>query len=241
MIEPHVVADVGSPVEGVIGSIAVERGAFVKKGQVLATLESSVEKATVAAARAHAETDVVVRSADVRSTFGQRKLDRIKEMRKDQYVSAFEMDEANTERELAHLAKEEAETNKKLAQLEYQRAMRVLEQRTIRSPVDGVVVRRFLNESERVEQEPLMKVAQINPLNVEVILPVTMLGKIRPGMVGVIRPEAPAGAQYRAIVMNVDPVVEAASGMFGVRLELPNPEGKLPAGIKCVVEFQSGT
>ncbi len=35
----------------------------------------------------------------------------------------------------------------------------------------------------------------------------------------------------------VDKVVDAASGTFGVRLELPNPDTSLPAGLKCRVRF----
>jgi multidrug efflux pump subunit AcrA (membrane-fusion protein) len=38
-------------------------------------------------------------------------------------------------------------------------------------------------------------------------------------------------------VIVVDPVVDAASGTFGVRLELPNPEHAIPAGLKCRVRF----
>jgi hypothetical protein len=35
----------------------------------------------------------------------------------------------------------------------------------------------------------------------------------------------------------VDQVFDAASGTIGVRLELPNPELRLPAGIHCRVHF----
>ena len=35
----------------------------------------------------------------------------------------------------------------------------------------------------------------------------------------------------------VDRVLDAASGTYGVRLELPNPQGQLPGGIRCQVEF----
>jgi multidrug efflux pump subunit AcrA (membrane-fusion protein) len=35
----------------------------------------------------------------------------------------------------------------------------------------------------------------------------------------------------------VDPVVDAASGTIGIRLELPNPGHRLPAGTKCEVRF----
>jgi membrane fusion protein, multidrug efflux system len=35
----------------------------------------------------------------------------------------------------------------------------------------------------------------------------------------------------------VDKLIDAASGTFGVRLQLPNPNHKIPAGIKCSVEL----
>ena len=44
--------------------------------------------------------------------------------------------------------------------------------------------------------------------------------------------------EYAARVKVVDRVVDAASGTFGVRLELPNPQGAVPAGVKCKVRFE---
>ena len=38
----------------------------------------------------------------------------------------------------------------------------------------------------------------------------------------------------------VDHVIDAASGTFRVRLELPNPDNRLPAGLKCVVSVEPG-
>ena len=47
VIEPNEVVEVSSPVEGVIDTLMVERNAVVQQGQVLATLESTVEAAQV--------------------------------------------------------------------------------------------------------------------------------------------------------------------------------------------------
>jgi multidrug efflux pump subunit AcrA (membrane-fusion protein) len=82
-----------------------------------------------------------------------------------------------------------------------------------------------------------MRLAQIDPLNVEVILPVSQLLSIKVGMRAKVIPEAPIGGQYSAEVKIVDKVIDAASGTFGVRLELPNPNYRLPAGLKCRVIF----
>ncbi len=38
-------------------------------------------------------------------------------------------------------------------------------------------------------------------------------------------------------VIIVDRVIDAASGMFGVRIELNNPNYRLPAGLRCKVKF----
>jgi len=72
---------------------------------------------------------------------------------------------------------------------------------------------------------------------VEVIIPVARFGSIKVGMRAKVKPEAPVGGQYSAEVKIVDRVIDAASGTFGVRLELPKPNHRLPAGLKCKVIF----
>ncbi len=94
-----------------------------------------------------------------------------------------------------------------------------------------------MSPGELAQQEKILKIAQIDPLNVEVIAPVEMFGSIKTGMRAKVRPEDPVGRAYRASVKVVDRVVDAASGTFGVRLELPNPRHRIPAGVKCNVRF----
>ena len=48
------------------------------------------------------------------------------------------------------------------------------------------------------------------------------------------------GAIHQATVALVDPMGDAASGTFGVRLRLPNPERRIPAGLKCRVDLSTG-
>ena len=52
-----------------------------------------------------------------------------------------------------------------------------------------------------------------------------------------VRVELPVNRKYSAHVIIVDSVIDAASGTFGVRLELPNPDYRLPAGLLCQVVF----
>ena len=82
-----------------------------------------------------------------------------------------------------------------------------------------------------------MTIAQLDPLNVEVFVPIPMYGKIKKGMDAEVRPEQPVGGVYIAKIDVVDAVFDAASRTFGVRLLLPNPEHRLPAGLRCKVRF----
>lgn len=210
MLEPYLVVNVGSPVEGTLAAILVNRGANVRKGQVVARLNSEVEEATVKWRRAQEE-------------FGKRKVQRNEELFKKELISASD--------------KDELETQTRLAGLELKQQLEVLNQRTIRSPINGVVVERFLAPGEHVSQEKILKLAQISPLNVEVIAPVEMFGSIKPGMWGTVRLDPILKETYKAKVVVVDRVIDAASGTFGVRLQLANPGNKIPAGLKCRVSF----
>ena len=113
----------------------------------------------------------------------------------------------------------------------------MLRLRTVKSPITGVVVDRYVSPGEYISSQPLMQVAQIDPLRVEVIVPAKMFGKITPKMSATIVPELPLYGEQTATVKLVDKVIDPASSTFGVSLELPNPGHKIPSGLKCLVRF----
>jgi len=237
VIEPYMVVKVGSGVYGILETVDVDRGDFVKTGQVLATLQSGVEKATMEAARVRAEMEASIKSKQANLDFYTRKKQMNEELFKKQVLPFSQMDEVETSKILADMQLQEALETKRLAELEYKRAVEVVNRLSIRSPINGVVVERNLSPGEYIENQSVFKLAQIHPLNVEVILPVNLLPSVKIGMRAKVIPEAPIGGQYVAEVKIVDRVVDAASGTFGVRLELPNPNHRLPAGLKCRVIF----
>jgi RND family efflux transporter MFP subunit len=237
LIEPYVIVQVSAAVDGLLDKVSVDRGDLVKEGQVLAELESSIERAAVAVARVRAEMESGIKSNQVRIDFGERRFVRTDLAYKEGGLPLKDVDEAETSKVLAEIGLMEAQENKRLAEEELKRATDVLALRTVRSPITGVVIQRFLFPGEFTKQSPILKLAQIDPLHVEVFAPVAMLGKIAVGMRAEVLPEAPVGGVHIARVKVVDPVIDAASGTFGVRLELPNSDYRLPAGLRCKVRF----
>ena len=210
LVEPYVEVQVASGVPGILDEVHVDRGDTVKVDQVLASLESGVEQAHYELVKARAE-------------FAARRAERNEELYLKQMISAHE--------------KDELETDARLLVFELRETEERLKTRTMRSPLNGVVVERLMSSGEYVGEEPILRLAQIDPLRVEMALPVRYFGKISVGMSGRVELEAPGTATPVATVTVVDPVVDAASGTIGVRLELPNPNHLLPAGTKCWVEL----
>ena len=100
LIQPFVVITITTPVGGLLETVQVDRGDLVKEGQVLATLDMRVERATGSIQHAQAEL-----------------------------------------------------SNRLLADLELQRTLAEVALRTIKSPVNGVVVERFMHPGEFPKQE----------------------------------------------------------------------------------------
>ena len=211
MIEPHSKVSFGTQVPGVLDEVLVERGDLIKKGQVLARLKSGQEEAVVAQQKTVLE-------------FLKRKDERNKELFEKNLISAQEKDEIETEIKKTEALLKEAEERLKL--------------RIIVSTINGVVTERSLNPGEYAgETTAILKAAEIDPLNVEAVLPIGRYIGIKRGMKAEIRPERPFGSVYYGEVVIIDKVADAASGTFGVRVKLDNKNYRLPAGLKGKIRF----
>ena len=239
LIEPSVVVDVGSPVIGVIERVLVERGDIVRKGQVVAQLDSKVERAAVAVAVARAQNEAEVVSAQQAQDFAKRKQDRNESLYRQNYISNQALDQAATESRLADAKFSQAQEQRVMATQEVKLSRAQLAQRTIYSPVSGVVVERYMSAGERIEEKPIVRLAAIDPLRVELILPSTQFGRIRTGQPARVQPDLPGAKEHPARVTVVDRVIDPASNTFRVRLELPNSGFGLPSGLRCKVAFDN--
>jgi RND family efflux transporter MFP subunit len=240
VIEPQQVVKLATPVVGVLARVDVDRGDVVQKGQVLGKMEDGLEQATLKLARARAGNDFAIKAAQARLDYLRRKNDRAGQLVAKNIVAQATADEADSDANVAEQNLKEAELNQQIARLEVGQAEEQIKQRTLVSPIDGVVTERHLVPGEyRSEQSPVLTLAQIDPLRVEVYVPTSQYGRIAIGSSADVRPQQPIGGSFAATVAVVDQVLDAASGTFGVRLALPNPSGRLPAGIRCKVQFQA--
>jgi RND family efflux transporter MFP subunit len=237
LVEPSQLAEVGSPVVGVIERVTFERGDAVHRGKALVFLKADVEQAATGLASARAKAEAEVRSAQSNHDFAQRKLQRSVNLQQQNFISQQALDQARTEAELAEQKLVQARENQNVLYRELALARAQLAQRTIVSPIEGVVLERYVTTGQRVEQQTIAKIATLDPLRVEVIVPAAHFNKIQLGMNAIIKPDLPEVGDQQAKVTLVDRVIDTASNSFRVRLELPNPGNALPAGVRCKADF----
>ena len=239
LVEPAQVVEIRTPVEGLIDKVHVQRGDSVKRGQVMVELLSNLERSTAESARFRAQMEGQIAAARNRLDYATKKLARATDLALQNYASAQVRDEAEAERKVAESELLAAQENRELAKIEHRRSLDALALRSVTAPFNGIVLDRMLNPGDLADagsgRKPVLKIAQVDPLRVDVVLPAALIGSVRPGskvtltMLGNVR--------HAASVKMVDRVVDAASGTFVARIELPNPTFAIPGGIRCQAEI----
>lgn len=211
VIEPWQIIRVGSPVVGIVEEMPVDRGDTISAGTLLTKLNSDIEKVDYSLAKARYE-------------LAKSRYERQLHLQKNALAAEEQIEIARNEMELSGL--------------QVERINLMLNQKRIVSPISGVVTQRLVRSGEYVyDQVPVVEIAQVNPLSVELLIPFAEYGKIKEGMKPRVFIEEPIGGDYEAQVEVVERVMDAASSTFGVRLKLENPGGKIPSGVKCRVVF----
>ncbi len=243
LIEPRQTIEIRPWTEGLITRVNVQRGDTVHTGQVLVELDSGLERATAASAKYRSEMQGAMKSRESRIDFLTQKALRRDKLAKENFISIQDRDEATAELRLAENELIEKREDRGLAALEFKRTMEQLRLRSILSPIDGIVTDRLMNPGELADnrdvRKPVLRLAETKVLNVEVLLPNHGHKSVKLGQTIEVVPEQPAGGRYQATVKVIDKVFDAASGTFGVRLELANPRAEIPAGVKCRAAFDA--
>ena len=240
VITPYVIADISSATPGLIAEVEVDRSDRVEEGQVVARLHAGVEQAVVAYAEKRAKLTTEKQLRQVNEVFDEKRLDRLKLLHSKNVASFQDRDDAQRELALSQWELQRAQDTIELRELELRKAKEQLKEKTVYSPINGFVIQRFKTAGEYVEDQPILRIAQLDPLNVEAIVPMELFGKIKPGMEADVYPEFSETGARRAQISVIDKMGDAGSGTFGVRLTLSNPEQQLPAGLKCQLKFVPG-
>ena len=136
-INPVALINVGSQVSGTVAELHADFNDRVKKGQVLLKLEPTIFNAQVGQAEAS------IASARASLRLAQATFERNEQLVAQNFVSSLALDQSRREMDVAA-------ANLKLAQAQLDRARADLNNSVIRSPIDGVVIKRTIDLGQTV-------------------------------------------------------------------------------------------
>lgn len=212
LILPLHEVEVGTAVAGIVAEVLVQEGQTVAQGDVLARLEDAMEKLDVERAA------------------------RILEKARFDHEATQKLFSQNVATKEAALAKK---IDFELAGLQLRAAEERLRQRTIRAPLQGIVVRREKEPGEAVLlNETVVQIVHIQEVYAQFYLEPAQAGGLSQGQQVTLRvPSLPAAATITGVVHFMDPRMDAESGLYRVKVKLQNPGLLLKAGMRVEAEL----
>jgi membrane fusion protein (multidrug efflux system) len=214
LVLPFKQVTVSSPVlQDIIKDINVQEGDQVHEGQVLAQLMNDKEQL---------EVDLYQKKIE-RAEFEYKGMDTLAKEHMASKESALEK-----------------QTDLELEKIQHKLAQAALDEKTIRSPLSGIVVKKYKEAGEAVDRtDKLFDIVNIDKIYVQFYLDPKFMDKIPPDAKVTVRfPSLPSGSQeYNATVAFIDPRIDAASGLFRVKLLLDNPNHEIKAGMRGQADF----
>ena len=238
--EPIETVNVAAGESGIVSEVLLKRGDVVTQGQLLAELDQTVLDAMLSVARAKANTNAKLKAMKVEFETKKKRYDKLVELKQSGAGSPEEVDKANADMEVARQNMVAIEEQTEQFRLEMNQIEAQIEQRKIRSPIDGVVtdVRRKAGEFISINDPHIVTLVQLETLRAVFYLPTARATKIHQGdEVDVMLTETDEVA--KGIVEYVAPVTRAASGRVRVDILIDNTAGSYRSGVRCQIRHGS--
>lgn len=223
-------AKVGPKMSGVIAKIYVKEGDTVKKGQPLFTQDVS----TAGLARRQAQAGLNTAEVNLRAT--KVEYDRTKLLFDQGAVNKAQMDQLQARYDAAQAMVDQAKVG--VAQ-----AGQLMNDATVRSPIDGVVAAKLMSEGEMATMMPPSVVLVVQDpiaLELKVRLPESALARVKEGTTLIANFTA-IGVTRKVTVTRLAPQIDPQSRTIEVVAEVPNTDGALRAGMLADVTVEDGS
>jgi len=232
-------------VNGYVAKWLVDIGDHVKKGQLLATIETPELDAELQAARAQlkaSEAQVVARQAEAEfsKTTNERWRDSPKGVVSDQERDAKKADYESAE---AHLYAADAQVNLDKSKVDQYGALAEFKQ--VRAPFDGTITERKIDIGNLVTAgsgsttTSLYRMAQTDPLRIFVDVPQSAAGELMtPGVPAEIRAGGAVGGVFAGKIARSAEAINAQARTMRVEVDMPNADHKLVPGMYVNIAFR---
>lgn len=230
-INPVALINVGSQVSGTVEELHADFNDRVRKGQVLLKLEPTIFNAQVAQAEAN------IASARASLRLGQATYERNQQLVAQNFISTLALDQSKRESEVA-------QANLKLAQAQLDRARADLNNSVIRSPIDGVIIKRTIDLGQTVAASfttpNLFQIAQdLTKMQIDTSVSEADVGLLKDGLPARFVVDAYPDREFHATMrqFRLAPNVVQNVVTYNVVLDVDNTDELLKPGMTAQVRL----
>lgn len=239
---PSHLAAIGSEQSGTIVEMPVRDGQRVRTKDVLFRLSSQLQELEVQRLEAQLASDLEQQEAAANLAHAETKANRVRKLSEKDISPEATALELELESELARISAGKVDFDRSQKQNELAQARERFAQRTLRSPLDGVVTRRFKQLGETADQlEPVIEVMSLDPLWIQFECPVRRETQYPIGSKILVRPASISAKPRVATIIHVSLQATVAGHTFLVRAALPNPDYSWRSGLKMLIEPNTST
>ncbi|HKJ66477.1 MAG TPA: efflux RND transporter periplasmic adaptor subunit [bacterium] len=203
----------------------VDMGDRVQKGSLIAIVENSSIRSQVNQAESNLE-QARSQLENLKSEFN-----RMQQLLREDAVSQQQYDATKTQLEAT-------QAQVKALQEGLNQAQTRLEDSYIRSPLNGLIGEKFLEEGDMVSpQTPVVTVVKMDSVRAIVNVIERYVPEIRTGVPADIRVNSLPDTTFRGAVSKVSPVIDPVSRMVRTEIRIPNPDLLLRPGMFAEVEL----
>lgn len=238
-IQPQELVEVGTQVTGPVMELNADFNSRVKAGQIIARIDPAPYEARVAQDRANLKRSMAeVEQVRAKLAQAERDLVRSQELSRKELISESALDAAETNRDtlIAQLKLAKATVDQYRAALHLSETN--LQYTIIKSPVDGVVIARNVNEGQTVvanlQAQTLFVIAtDLKQVEVEASIPEADIGDIRVGQPVMFLVDAYPDRSFQGTVSEIRLSAATFQNVvtYPVIIQADNPEGKLMPGM----------
>lgn len=230
-VQPSKEVVLNAPVAAVLGTINVREGDRVEADEPLAMMDDGLQRVAVRSAQLEAESDTAIANAKLVLEDAQIQLDRIRESEDKGAASEWEVRRAALQVEVETAKLKQANEQQELAKVNLELERERLKRYGVLAPFAGRVLRVEAEAGASLtQQDPILSLVALDPLEAEFHLPATTYGVLRTGEQYGLSLANGDGPPIAARLINVDPVIDPASQTFRAVFEIDNADESMPAG-----------
>jgi len=219
--------EVASEIIGVLKETPLEPGDLVRKGQVVAVIDTDLLQAELKAKTAQkAQSEAQLKLAAWQYQ-AQQKVHQVGGISRNDLEEA-EAKYYEKKAEVARFAAEMAQTQTQIRKA------------ALTSPIVGIVGLKNFHAGERVpsqSEKGVVTLMKIDEVYAEAEVNERDMARLRPGLEAVAYPDAYPRSEWRGKIERLDPVLKEESRSVIAKIRLPNPELRLKPGMFSRVEI----